>query len=158
MAEYKRLNDEELEAIRKRAEAATEGPWEYVGGVHKLIYTHTPTYRVANIIVEELSEEPDGEFIAHARQDVPKLLAEIERLKGMTAWYRHAAKKYAENSYFNKKEIERLRKLAHEILEDYDQSERGHIGMSANYDENKSSHEKYIANYVKRIGGKEKPE
>jgi regulator of replication initiation timing len=52
------VNSKELDVIRKRAEAATPGPW-----------------------FAEAANTADAEFIAHARQDVPKLLAEIERLK-----------------------------------------------------------------------------
>jgi hypothetical protein len=134
-----RLTQEEIEAIRKRAEAATPGPWyntRWDVATKPDVTTGYPSSpeSICGTFDGEYIENPNGtndaEFIAHAREDVPKLLAEIER----------------------------LRKLAQEILEDYDQSERGHIGMSANYYENKSSHEKYIENYVKLIGGKEKPE
>lgn len=72
-----RLTNDQLEAIRKRAEAATEGPWETAlleDGWHVM---HD------GMIVAEMyrKEAEDAEFIAHARTDIPKLLAEIERLR-----------------------------------------------------------------------------
>jgi predicted RNase H-like nuclease (RuvC/YqgF family) len=74
-----KLTQEELEAIRKRAEAATPGPWgkEFRYGISII------TNYGFNVIDEDggVTKYPDAEFIAHARQDVPKLLAEIERLQ-----------------------------------------------------------------------------
>ena len=49
-----------LEEIRSRAEAATPGPWE-IG----VTYNHGR----------------NATFIAHAREDIPYLLAEVERLQ-----------------------------------------------------------------------------
>lgn len=77
-----RLTAQEIEAIRKRAESATEGPWKWDGD--------SLTYRKhgmldpivwANQYGDITVEEPDAEFIANAREDIPKLLAEIERLR-----------------------------------------------------------------------------
>jgi hypothetical protein len=73
------LTDQQLDDIDARAQAATAGPWtvsedysDVLGpdGDHLASYWN-PT-----------SETRNGEFIAHARQDVPALLAEIRRLKG----------------------------------------------------------------------------
>lgn len=86
------MTDEELQAIRTRAEAATPGPWTEGAGT------------VAGGEVRELVIGPDGRtiiamayggfghpmpdctredraFIAAARTDVPALLAEVERLR-----------------------------------------------------------------------------
>jgi hypothetical protein len=72
-----RLNAEEIEVIRKRAED-TSFERAYVKG------DPWKGYEVRDggngIAVAETSTKVDAEFIAHARQDVPKLLAEIERL------------------------------------------------------------------------------
>lgn len=74
----------ELDALRARANAATDGPWERYGdGSHEV-------YCAANF--EDTAYEPpdvtygsdrpaDAEFIAHARTDVPELIDEIERLQ-----------------------------------------------------------------------------
>jgi hypothetical protein len=73
----------DLQAIRKRAEAATEGPWQcanttdgpWILDAHDMIITGT------------CERDTDGEFIAHARQDVPALIAEVERLQKSKDWY-----------------------------------------------------------------------
>lgn len=93
----KRLTNAELNAIRERAEKATPGPWEarawksttddqyfvsqaFEGGKELATAWQGERY-------PEMPEIPNGEaeanakFIAHARSDVPKLLAEIERLR-----------------------------------------------------------------------------
>jgi uncharacterized protein (UPF0335 family) len=77
MTVNKKLNDEELEAIRKRVED-TSFESVYVKG------DPWKGYEVRDngngIVVAETHTKVDAEFIAHAREDVPKLLAEIERL------------------------------------------------------------------------------
>ncbi len=72
------LTNTEIEAIRKRAEEATEGPWiieeSRYGGYYN---AGNPKYDYSACI----SPENDIEFIANAREDIPKLLSEIERLR-----------------------------------------------------------------------------
>jgi hypothetical protein len=121
-----KLTQEEIEAIRKRAEAATPGPW-VVGAVPDVVFVET---NQSELILEKESDKTQdyntAEFIAHAREDVPKLVAEIER----------------------------LRKLAHEILEDYDNAERNLIGHFArNYDKEIASQSEYVAEYLRQIHG-----
>jgi hypothetical protein len=82
------LNDDELESMRQRCELATPGPWQSFieGRDHtsgsSFIMTGAGTGRGNNI---ELSGATvaDQDFIAHARQDIPRLLAEIGRLRGL---------------------------------------------------------------------------
>jgi hypothetical protein len=66
----------DLQAIRKRAEAATEGPWEVAGGHRDRVYAKRECLSIAYDLFEE-----DAEFIAHAITDVPALIAEVERLR-----------------------------------------------------------------------------
>ena len=67
-----KLSEKEIEAIRKRAEMATEGPWQKDGAID----IHSPN---GTEVAAAWGGYADQEFIAHARQDIPKLLAEIER-------------------------------------------------------------------------------
>ena len=72
----------ELDAIKARAEAATEGPWrvrtDYIPGV---IEVEGPT--ASNDYVAELSaDKADLEFIAHSRADIPALVAAVEAVLG----------------------------------------------------------------------------
>lgn len=87
----------DLPAIRARAEAATPGPWyalpdpapSRVDHGYRLVATTTRN-AAANVYglrdamgypgLTKLNSDADADFIAHAREDVPALLAEVERL------------------------------------------------------------------------------
>lgn len=88
------MTNEELDAIRERASRASTGPWtieagEYTGAnwliasmggsIDGLFYTVTTD----NVHASELKGDArtDAEFVAHARTDIPALLAEVERLR-----------------------------------------------------------------------------
>lgn len=78
-----RLTQEKLEAIRKRADAATGKEWtdfdgDDWGGV---VYEYDRLTEDACEIIAECRTTADAEFIAHAREDIPVLLAEVERLQ-----------------------------------------------------------------------------
>jgi hypothetical protein len=83
-----RLTDEQLAEIRERAEAATAGPW-YCGTEYEQSKrgNYVASKATGGIVAAEQDgtdcelETHDAEFIAHAREDVPDLLAEIERLR-----------------------------------------------------------------------------
>ncbi len=75
------LSDNELDEIRKRTESATKGPWkaciedrDFQSG-SSFIKTQGEDIELIG------ATEADYDFIANARQDIPKLLDEIERLK-----------------------------------------------------------------------------
>lgn len=81
------LSDQELDEIERRARAATSGPWRsYIEGRDHLsgdsfistggdeLYLHPPP---------NLSRSADQDFVAAARQDVPRLVAEVRRLRRM---------------------------------------------------------------------------
>lgn len=78
-----RLTTQEIEAIRKRAENATEGPW----GVNTRDYPYDKASKLVTnnhvYIAKAFVGEADAEFIANAREDIPKLLAEVEHLTGV---------------------------------------------------------------------------
>jgi hypothetical protein len=82
------MTEEELKAIKARCEAATPGPWKsYIEGRDStggsdFIMTGEGT-TLGDDIELTGATQADQDFIAHARQDVPKLLAEIERLRGL---------------------------------------------------------------------------
>ena len=78
-----------LDEIAARADAATEGPWRALGtgaagGDHWYICDDGEA--IASIsaqdCINEDQREPDAEFIAHAREDVPKL---VEALRAVEA-------------------------------------------------------------------------
>ena len=91
------ITDEELDAVERRADAATAGPWKsYVEGRNNqsgdsFIGTGDPDQSDLYISylwwpedqrrANEQRHENDLDFIAAARQDVPRLVAEVRRLK-----------------------------------------------------------------------------
>lgn len=106
-----RMPDEQLEQIRKRANAATPGPWDVYGhrhGIpgcrclscyddptgyfvdHKSALSCEEHVAVANDDIKfsgggcdvgPLLSYEDATFAAHARMDVPALLAEVDLLR-----------------------------------------------------------------------------
>lgn len=79
------VSREQLDEIRKRCEAATPGPWVSYLEDRDQLSGESFIARGANPAEEDLylsgATDHDIEFIAHARQDIPVLLAEIERLR-----------------------------------------------------------------------------
>ena len=76
----------DLEAIRARAEAATRGPWTYVDNGFDGYITSESKYLIVGGEPAEGRIEPDdpnADFIAHSREDIPALLAEVKRLNEM---------------------------------------------------------------------------
>jgi len=78
------MTELDLAAIEARVEATPKGPWfvEYFGdeGYPQRVENH------AAILIADTHEGGEGprpipEFIAHARTDVPALLAEVNRLR-----------------------------------------------------------------------------
>ena len=80
------MTDRELEEIRLRYEATTPGPWvSFVEGRDhssgsNFIMTGEGENRGDDIELTGATVA-DQDFIAHAREDIPKLLSEIARLK-----------------------------------------------------------------------------
>jgi hypothetical protein len=71
----------DLAAVRERCARATPGPWKsYIEGRD---HTSGSNFIMTSDQDIELlgATEADQEFIAHARQDIPLLLAEIDRLR-----------------------------------------------------------------------------
>ena len=73
-----------LDEIQDRVDRATKGPWD--------AYLVSASRREAGYSAVEVSDTEvqvtrdvdswfDADFIAHARQDIPRLIAEIERLR-----------------------------------------------------------------------------
>ena len=70
----------DLDVIKARADAVPKGPWVIEGD-----YPQSVTNAEA-LVIAECFEGPQwppsiAEFIAHAREDVPALVAEVERLR-----------------------------------------------------------------------------
>ncbi|GLZ63715.1 hypothetical protein [Bacillus amyloliquefaciens] len=66
-----------LEEIRQRANAATEGPWR-IGKQSPNGLNNIGT--IGGLLTAQTTNEDDAKYIAHARQDIPWLISEIDRL------------------------------------------------------------------------------
>jgi|GEM_PF-6349123 len=71
------MSDLDLKAIKERCEAATGGEW-HPGDDD---YTIISVIDGVQYVICERVDRGDADFIAHAREDVPALVAEIERLR-----------------------------------------------------------------------------
>lgn len=102
MTDHKPLSEGEMtldiEAIQARADAATPAPWDTLGGTRvraikgdlavPIFQSETPIdwHKKKNVTHSVLcrayaDEVNNATFIAHARTDIPALIAEIERLR-----------------------------------------------------------------------------
>lgn len=87
------MTEDELKAIEARANAARPGPWKKLAAeTDTWLFVDGP---VGNITSREYwhcekekqptraQDESDFDFIAHAREDIPALIAEVRRLRGI---------------------------------------------------------------------------
>ena len=75
------IEDDDLKAIEGRCAAATAGPWKsFLEGRDNFSGSSFIRTPIADIYLFGATDA-DQEFIAHAREDVLKLLAEVRRLK-----------------------------------------------------------------------------
>ena len=102
----------DLEAIKARSEAASPGPWEgqayrvYMGDRVMGDRIVAACWRPWGPVTGDASIEADVEFIAHARTDVPALVAEVERLRrGMALILEFCDPPDDENGYCGCQEI-----------------------------------------------------
>lgn len=85
------LSAEELAETRRRCDAAAPGPWRAVeadpawGGIgYDVLGLDKGTCDCPDADDPAmLEDEADAVFIAHAREDVPRLLAEVKRLRNV---------------------------------------------------------------------------
>jgi len=81
------MSDEKLIEIKRRSEAARPGPWKsYIEGRDhesgsNFVMVPNESSKTSVLEFSGQVSEADQDFIAHAREDIPALLAEIERLK-----------------------------------------------------------------------------
>lgn len=87
MRPRKLMSEKKLEAIRTRCEKATHGPWHWHCGEQQYEYESLSVESFAGIDVLSADDgliivsSEDADFIARARSDISKLLAEIDLLK-----------------------------------------------------------------------------
>ena len=130
------MDSERIEQIRERVAKATEGPWEVHhisvrgGNENCTVVSPSGDAELGNWFVSASQWPTDAAFIAHARQDIPDLLA------ALTAANERAERAEAEN--------ERLRSALTEIRD----QESCEVNMG-NYDDDnvRNLNNAYIAVY-----------
>lgn len=105
------MNAEQLNAIKERAAKATPGPWKY-SEQYGYLAPIIPHQSVA-VICNEISRNDDAEFLASCREDVPALVAEVERLQ-----ISDASKEASSIRYYNDYQTEKMKCSAtlHELI------------------------------------------
>jgi len=79
------VGDSDIAEIKKRCERATPGPWKsYVEGRESMSGSSFIMTGGEDIYLTGATVA-DQDFIAHARQDIPSLIAEVERLRKLLA-------------------------------------------------------------------------
>lgn len=109
-----KLTTQELEAICKRARSATEGPWKKEESRYEGQWNVTSVNDMHDLSAC-LCRLNDAEFIANAREDIPKLLAEVEALTAHLSEANASIRDFAERERNSNAEVNRLRKALTEI-------------------------------------------
>jgi hypothetical protein len=130
------MTPKELEAIKRRCEAATPGPWfgprlsdDWPPGwvaVYAAYESGEPIpFAVIGICgrFEEESINENAEFIAHSITDIPALVAEVEKLRELEPLLTHAGIVKAQEDHNKLREerdrlvaeVERLRGLLRDV-------------------------------------------
>lgn len=78
------MDEQQLQAIKERVENATGTQWQ-VGMESPNGIQNVGTMQ--GLMTAQVLKIDDAEFIAHARQDVPALIAEVERLRKALSYY-----------------------------------------------------------------------
>ena len=76
------MDEEQLSAIIERVSKAAPGPWYFSK------YGNNIVDGVSDEIIKGFVNKVDAIFIASAREDVPELVAEVERLKNQIHVYK----------------------------------------------------------------------
>ena len=71
------LTQAELNEIKERAEKATSGPWQVASTTDGEYILDCDEW----VVAATFERREDAYFVAHAREDIPRLVAEIERLQ-----------------------------------------------------------------------------
>ncbi|MBR0813250.1 MULTISPECIES: hypothetical protein [Bradyrhizobium] len=83
MTQLPALTEEEFKAIKSRCEQTTAGPWKsFIEKRDKFSGSDFIQTGGEDIYLTGATEA-DQDFVAHARQDIPRLIAEIERLRAI---------------------------------------------------------------------------
>lgn len=99
------MNAEQLNAIKERVAKATPGPWDEMDD----LFVIEGDGLIIGELIAKTEIKADAEFIAAAREDVPALVAEVERLQNRCELYEEARRNDGKMIEYKDAEIARLR-------------------------------------------------
>jgi hypothetical protein len=115
-----------LDAIKKRCEAATPGPWERIGhtidggeyGAEEVVNADCDPCNWAGCSGARVEmREEDAAFITHAREDVLALVTAVESLKWARDTWREQATRAGERVAELEAEVEKLSTLVDHLTD-----------------------------------------
>jgi len=127
------MSPEELAEIRAREQAATPGPWfsrNDPGGtcecgmdlpLQAALVVSGATTGGITLVIEDAREKENADFIAHSRQDVPNLLAEVDRLTEDANTFRRLYAEEGHKAMVLNEEISRLNAALEQFANEYHQ-------------------------------------
>jgi len=112
------LTNDDIAAMKMRCEKATLGPWKsYVEGREQMSGSNFIMTGGEDIYLTGATVA-DQDFIAHAREDIPKLVVEIERLRRLLPDHEHFIPKEQEMRA-SKLEVEAAARVLHDAGSHY---------------------------------------
>ena len=104
------MTQQELDALKALADAATPGPWEEVAESGEWWITSASDETASLYVIPDtgLMNQADVDFIAASRTAVPALLAEVERLQVAWSAEHDAYIRADEQARMAEREVERL--------------------------------------------------
>jgi hypothetical protein len=105
------MTQQELDALKALADAATPGPWEEVAESGEWWMTTATDEDGSLYVIPDTANmnQADVDFIAASRTAVPALLAEVERLQVAWSAEHDAYIRADEQARMARREVERLR-------------------------------------------------
>lgn len=107
MTDLEPLSPAREAAIRTREEAATKGPWlveDDHTDLNRWVVSEDSTLTIGFGYVGNRTQD-DAEFTAHAREDVPALLAELDRVRAESSPDRAAVLRAVEDAVYEYREL-----------------------------------------------------
>jgi hypothetical protein len=112
----------DINAIKARAKAATPGPWDWHKNAHPNCngtqwgWVSGPD---GNVCFSGVQAGKDAIFIAHAREDIPALITEVERLNLDLKAANKRAERLAKKCRDARRELRRFENMTDEELGEY---------------------------------------
>lgn len=123
------ITKKEIEEIKSRLEKALPGPWRVASTTDGEYILDCDDWVVAAIF----ERKEDAYFVAHAREDIPRLVAEVERLYNRNQELLEFNRMYFAQIKELRAEVERLREGLTYLTEDHHFDSPGQMAEVAEF-------------------------